>query len=605
MTIQRFKEAFSLFRRGYGGYKKQIIILAALGFLSGLLEGVGVNAIIPLFSFVSNSDNHGTDLISRSIQILFSLMGVPYSLKYLLIFICILFIIKALTVIWFGYINIKITSDYEKRTRDQLFKETLRSKWPYLLRQKIGYLEQVLLTDVNRGATLLRHLSGAILLVTNLAIYLAIAFNISLLITSLTLLLGLVVFIFFKPIFFKARMISTEQASVTKKVANLINENMVGIKTVKAANKESAVMERAEGFFEKLRETSIRGTLISVTAQSLIEPLGIFFIIAMFVMSYKLPTFNFASFAVIIYLIQKIFSYIQIAQNRWQIISEMQPYLLSTIKYRDDAAKNPEIDEGRKNFIFKKSLKFQNVSFSYGSDKCVLSDIAFSVDKGGMVGLIGPSGAGKTTIVDLILRLFHPQKGQIYLDDMPVSEIELGQWRKKISYVSQDIFLLNDTIANNIRFYNSDLTDAEIISASKIANIFDFIQSLPQGFETSVGERGMMLSGGQRQRIILARALVTKPEILILDEATSSLDNESEIMFQKAIEGLKRKVTVIAIAHRLSTIMNSDRLLVLEDGRITSQDAPQKLLKDKNSYFYKVYNIREKTAGQNSARKAS
>ena len=151
----------------------------------------------------------------------------------------------------------------------------------------------------------------------------------------------------------------------------------------------------------------------------------------------------------------------------------------------------------------------------------------------------------------------------------------------------------NDTISNNIKFYNDDISEQDIIEGAKMANIYDFINNLPNKFQTIIGERGVLLSGGQRQRIIIARILARKPKLLILDEATSALDNESEIQVQKVIENLKGKITALVIAHRLSTIINSDRLLVIDKGKIVEQGKPQELLRDKETYFYKVYNIRK------------
>ena len=195
-----------------------------------------------------------------------------------------------------------------------------------------------------------------------------------------------------------------------------------------------------------------------------------------------------------------------------------------------------------------------------------------------MVGFIGPSGVGKTTIADLLLRLFQPQTGAIMLDDTNIQEIALNAWRNKIGYVPQEVFLLNDTIENNIRFYNDSISHEDIIMSAKMANIFETIEGLPHGFQTEVGERGVKLSGGQRQRIALARTLARKPEILILDEATSALDNESETLIQKSINGLKKKITIIIIAHRLSTVMNADHLFLLDNGKITKEGPPQELL---------------------------
>lgn len=592
MIIKRIFSTIRLFQRGYGEYKRQIIILTVLGFFSGLLEGIGVNAIIPLFSFVSENNNRSSDFISRTIENFFNFFHLDFNLHYLLIFISILFILKAIMLVIFNYINVKITSHYEQKTRSDLFCDTMLADWSYLLRQKIGYLEQVIITDISRSSALLRHLSGTILLATNLLVYTVIALNISAFITFITLFIGFILFLFFKPMFYKARIIAQHQADINKQVAHLIDEHMIGAKTIKTVHAESSVLKKAAEYFNKLRETSIQANFVSSVNYALVEPVGVIFIVVMFAISYKLPTFSFASFAVIIYLIQRIFSNLQVAQNRLQTISELAPYLGIIIKYKQDAAAHKEQDDGARDFKFNKKLEFKNVGFSYFKEKEILRQVNFLVEKGEMVGLIGPSGAGKTTIVDLILRLFKPSLGEILLDNAPVSDISLGQWREKIGYVSQDIFLLNDTIANNIKFYNEAISGDDLMAAAKIANIFDFIQEQPNKFETIVGERGVLLSGGQRQRIILARIIARKPELLVLDEATSALDNESEVLIQKAIENLKGKITVLAIAHRISTITNADRLIVLDKGKIIEQGTPEKLLKDTRSYFYKMYNIR-------------
>ena len=209
-----------------------------------------------------------------------------------------------------------------------------------------------------------------------------------------------------------------------------------------------------------------------------------------------------------------------------------------------------------------------------------------------MVGLIGPSGAGKTTLVDLILRLLKSSQGSILLDGQNVDLVTIEAWRQNIGYVSQDIFLINDTIANNIRFYDYSITDEQIQTAAKMANIYDFIKFCPQGFDTMVGDRGITISAGQRQRIVIARVLARQPQILLLDEATSALDSESEDQIQQVIKDLRGRVTVLVIAHRLQTVMDCDRLLVLDGGRISEEGSPRQLLKNKDSYFFKMYNIK-------------
>ena len=287
------------------------------------------------------------------------------------------------------------------------------------------------------------------------------------------------------------------------------------------------------------------------------------------------------------------FSFIQSSQAKISKINQNIPYLTSVINCQTEVKKRLEKAAGDKNFKFDSLLEFKNIDFSYDdSGEKVLNDLNLMIKKGETVGLIGHSGSGKTTIVDLLLRFFNPVAGSIAADGVDISEINLKQWRKNIGYVSQDIFLLNDTIANNIRFYDESISGGDILKAAKLANIYDFIIQQPEKFDTLVGERGLKLSAGQRQRIVLARALSRNPKLLVLDEATSALDNESEVAIKHALDGLKGKVTMLIVAHRLSTIEDSDKLVVLEGGRIIEEGRPQDLLENKNSYFYKMYNIR-------------
>jgi len=583
---------FKLLYRGFVNYKLQIFILIVLGLLGGILEGVGIAAVIPLFTFVSGNTLGAANPISKIIQDFFELFNFNFSLKYLLVFISSLFILRAVVLIFCNYIKIKISADYEEQTRNYLLKKTLKATWPFLLSQKLGHLENLLMMNVWHSGLLLQYISAALINLSGLAMYIFVAMNISLSITLITIGLGFFVFIFFRPIIYKIKSISKERNIINKSIAHYVNENIMGMKTIKAMFVGEHIALSGNDYFKRIKELFIKSSFLKIISEASMEPIGLVFICVIFAIDYKMANFNPAAFVAVIYLIQRMFVYIQQFQANVQAIAETSSYLKNILEYDESVNNNIEIDIGLKKFIFFKKLEFKNLSFAYNKQKSVLLDINFSIKKGEMIGLIGPSGAGKTTIVDLILRLFDPVSGTILLDGLNIKDIDLGDWRKNIGYVSQDIFLMNDTIANNIRFYNENILDEEIESAAKMAHIFDFIKSLPLGFNTVIGERGVLLSAGQRQRMVIARILARKPEILILDEATSALDNESETQIQKVIEGLKNKITVLVIAHRLSTIINSDRLLVLDNGMIVEDDDPQELLKNKNSYFFKMYNIK-------------
>ena len=447
--------------------------------------------------------------------------------------------------------------------------------------------------EVEYGSILLQQISSGIMVITGLLIYILVAVNISLIITLITLVLGAFVFLLFKPLIYKTRIVSGKIADLNKVIAHFVNQSIIGIKSIKARQAGQQVVKKATEFFDDLRNNKIKAALYKSVTGVFLQPIVLIFICLVFAFSYKSADFNFAVLAAIIYLIQRIFQYIQQLEISLQRINESYPFLKSSLSYEAEVLTHQEAVTGSKPFNFNRSLEFDGVGFDYNSDSRVLDKVSFGVDKNEMVGLIGPSGAGKTTVVDLILRLFEPLSGRILLDGVDISEIDIKDWRQKIGYVSQDMFLINGTVAENIRFYNDAISDEEVVTAAKMANIYDFIQTCPDKFETIVGERGVLFSAGQRQRIVIARILAQQPELLIMDEATSALDNESEGKIQKVIENLKGKITVFVIAHRLSTVIATDQLLVLKEGKIMEQASPEELLKNKESYFYKLYNLRK------------
>lgn len=246
-------------------------------------------------------------------------------------------------------------------------------------------------------------------------------------------------------------------------------------------------------------------------------------------------------------------------------------------------------DGGRELAGFNEKIEVKNISFAYG-EHCVLENISLEIPKGKKVAFVGGSGSGKSTMLDLIIRFYDPQKGEILIDGVDIKDYSAKSLRSLFGIVSQENMLFNDTVANNIRFGKEAAPIEEVEQASKLANAFNFIDKLDQGFDTMLGDRGVNLSGGERQRVAVARALIANPEILIFDEATSALDAESEKVVQKAIEESLEGRTAIIVAHRLSTVINCDEIFVFHQGKIVEHGTHSELI-EKKGYYHKLYDI--------------
>lgn len=285
--------------------------------------------------------------------------------------------------------------------------------------------------------------------------------------------------------------------------------------------------------------------------------------------------------AIIIYMIQIIVPFSQLAS----FFTAFQKAMGATERIQNVLSIPGETYEGKHGTLATADFTFKNVSFSYQTSKPILQDISFTVPANKTVALVGPSGGGKTTIFSLIERFYEPTTGQITLGPVPIQDIELSLWRSQIGYVSQESPIMTGSIKENIAYgLGRPVELDEIIGAAKMANADRFIEKLPDGFDTEVGERGVKLSGGQRQRIAIARAVLRNPKILLLDEATSNLDSESELLVQQAIKNLMAGRTTLIIAHRLSTVIEADQLLVVEEGRITGAGTHEELLTTHDLY---------------------
>jgi ATP-binding cassette subfamily B protein/subfamily B ATP-binding cassette protein MsbA len=378
----------------------------------------------------------------------------------------------------------------------------------------------------------------------------------------------------------------------------ILNDSIAGIRDIKAFNRESEQYERVEIGIERYRSSMLTALRLMAIFQPFIDfstsigQLIVIFFGGRMALQGELSVANLVAF--FLYL-EMFYQPIRALGMSWENVQESMAGFdrVSELLSEEPDVKNPQNPTPLPDEI-RGHLELTNVSFSYNDDDVkVLENINLDIPASHVVALVGPTGVGKSTLVSLIPRFYDVDTGSITLDGIDIRDIDLDTLREKISIVLQDVFLFHGTVRENILFGNPKASVEEIIEAAKIANAHEFISALPKGYETLIGERGVKLSGGQRQRISIARALLKNTPILILDEATSSVDTETEMLIQQALERLMEGRTTIIIAHRLSTIRNANKIVVLEGKEIVEKGTHQELI-EKNGLYKRLYTVQER-----------
>ncbi|HCJ66673.1 MAG TPA: ABC transporter permease [Elusimicrobia bacterium] len=506
----------------------------------------------------------------------------------LVIIIPILYLFKGLFVYFQNYLMNYIAQKITRDIRNELFTHLQTLSFDFYDKSSTGRIISRLTNDVklletaliNIPATLVRD-SLTLIFLVGLLFYLHWKFA----------LISLVVFPLslypLREFSRKMRKISRLGQEKMSDLYALIQELVFGISVVKSFGQEEKEIEHFRKENDSFFKIIVRFIRVEVLSSPVMEFLGA--IAASFILLYGgydvimgfwKPGAFFAFLGAVLSTYQPI-------RNFSNFNPILQQALAASERIFSLLDEKPTVLEPKEAKIlppFKEEILYQNVGFAYNGRDYVLQDINLTVKQGEIVALVGPSGAGKTTLVNLLPRFYIPQKGKIYIDGDETGELNLKSLREQIGIVMQEVILFNNTVRNNIAYAKPEATENEIFQAAKIANVHDFILTLPQGYNTIIGERGIMLSGGERQRIAIARAVLKNPPILILDEATSALDPETEKLVYEALDRLMENRTTLVIAHRLSTIKKANKIIVLDRGVIVASGKHEELLEKCHTY---------------------
>lgn len=420
---------------------------------------------------------------------------------------------------------------------------------------------------------------------------------------SINWILGLICFAMVPLLFFvsfiyrkKMKIAFTESRKAVAQINASLESSISGIRVTKAYTNEETEEEKFEqsnGEFLKARKIAYSAmSKYFASSQFITDVFNVVLLVggAFFIYAGYIPLEDYSVFIISVNL------FIGPVNQLIQFMESYQNASTGFKRFVEILEEDEEIDTGTHvltNPLGK--ISFENVDFHYKSSKGILNNISFDIEPGKRIALVGPTGGGKTTICHLIPKFYNITSGSIKIDDISIDEITLNSLRSNIGIVQQDVFLFNGSIKDNILYGNRNATNEEIIAASKKANIYDFIMSLEDGFDSQIGERGVKLSGGQKQRLSIARAFLKNPKILILDEATSALDNTTEMLIQASLNELCKGRTTIVVAHRLSTIKNVDEIFVISNGDIIERGNHETLIKKDESIYKTLYELQFKT----------
>lgn len=570
-------------------------LTVGLSLASAVFEGASIGMLIPFLQTFSENDGAFRTGIEWVDQHVLQVDAPKMTRMY---FICGLILVATWMRSLLGYgsslfgivTRARTMEDVRMRVVDQLQAVALS----FYSTRKTGDLINSIMAEISRSIGSLAVLITVVQRGTLLLIYAALMLWISWELSLVSFTLFIVLYFALSGLMVRIRESGTRVTEASSQFTSAISEFISGIRTTIAYNKQPYERDRLHEAAEELADSYIESTkraqLVQPLSQAVVSTIliGIILLAIQYLvlpghldMAYLL-TFLFALFRMMPIVHQLNSQRGNWAKNRAGLSNVAQ--LLRT----DD---KPYLEDGdRVAPPLQDNITFEDVDFAYEPEQLVLKDINLRIEQGKMTAIVGASGAGKSTLVDLIPRLYDPTHGRITMDGTDLRAFTVRSLREQIAVVSQSTYIFNASVSKNIAYGNLDATMDQIVAAARQANALQFIEEMDDGFDTTLGDRGVRLSGGQRQRIAIARAILKDPEILILDEATSDLDSVSERLVQESLETLMAGRTVIAIAHRLSTIENADWVVVLENGRIMEEGTYQELL-DREAYLWKYHSI--------------
>ena len=574
-------------------YPFGIAAIIVLGFAASLAEGFGLSLFLPFLQSLSQPEA-ATQVSSGFPALLDRLFSeVPERWRTVVIPLCIFGAIALKNILLFSNLSLFLwlNAKISHKLRSNIFRQLLMLSDSYLNKQDGGQLLNTLASETWRTSDALERFVKLVIGGCTVVVFIGLMLLLSWKLTVIVAIAMLLISSFVRGLTWQVKQFGQQAVQTNSQLSVRMCESLAGMRTIRSFGQEDYEQRRFDDASRRVSRIFFKLNVLSITTSPTYEILGAMLVLSILVIALAQSWVALPTLLIFVLILYQLQPRIKALGNDYVTLLGLMGAVDTVLAFLETSDK-PYLLSGSRPFSgLQRSIQFENVSFGYNpADNPAIRDISLSIPCGKTTALVGPSGAGKSTLINLLFRFYDPTSGEIRVDSQPLPLLNTADWRQYIALVSQDIYLFSGTVYDNIAYGRLEASESDVISAAEQANAHEFIDKLPNGYQTAVGDRGVNLSGGQRQRIALARAIVRDPQILILDEATNALDTLSESLIQEALERFSQRRTVIAIAHRLSTIEKADQIVVMKAGRIVEQGNLHQLL-DQNGLFSELYRL--------------
>lgn len=536
----------------------------------GILDIASIITIAPVVDLMIHTDTKNLSSLTIKITAILQRMGIAITLKSLMIVFIGFNILRSLFYILSKYLILKTRLKVLKDLILGTFEELFNSMWYFFTSNTLGTLINTFSREILRIAEAFGSMAGFFANVVQIMFYFAVPFYITWKVSTVSLVSALICV---TPLFLLGRLSYNFGSKITdtaNQLTGVITESLTSAKVILGFGNQHINNLKLAKAFDSHYRVALKAQTLEFSIPIIYFPLGMVVMVITLLYSRAIGV-PLSETIVVLFSLMKSVPLIGELSRQKNSLENSYPSYEQLKRLRENAKQLKQITGSR---IFQRlhnEIRIENVSFAYPGHKNALNHINAKIPKGKMIAFVGESGAGKSTLIDMLMSFHQPSIGKIKFDNIPVETFDVHSLRKRIGYVPQDCLLFNMSIRDNLLWSNNEASEIDIFNACKLARAHEFIHRLPNGYDTVVGDRGVRLSGGERQRIALARAILRKPELLILDEATSSLDSNSEQLILQSIETIAKYTTIVMVAHRLSTIKNADYVYVLSNGTIVEE----------------------------------